>query len=95
MNQYMYPNSKDNGIEGISEIIIYGMTTKNDLEMLKLVFEDKVSNDKENIVITLSNNQRIVFKNSNKHYIEVITKCTNPLYKDKEVVIENVKITNK
>ncbi len=94
MNQYMYPNSRDNGIDGISEVIVYGMITDNDLEMLKLVFEDKVSNEKENIVITLSSNQRIVFKNSNKHYVEVITTCSNTLYKDKEVVIENVKVTN-
>lgn len=94
MNQYMYPNSKENGIEGISKIIIYGELTKKDLEMLKLVFEDDISEDDGGIMLKLSSNQQIQFLPSETNYVEVITTCSNAEHLGKKTSIENLTIVN-
>ena len=40
MEQYMVPNSRDNDIEGISEVIIYGNLTENDKRIIYALFDD-------------------------------------------------------
>ncbi len=94
MNQYMYPNSKENGINGIKEVIVYGTITESDIRMLEIIFEDKVELTDKNVSLSLPSGQIIRFINSPTHHVEAITSCVNDEHINKEVEIENVKIIN-
>ncbi len=92
MNQYMYPNSKENGIDGISKVIVYGKLSEDDIEMLNIVFGNRVNCDDNKVTLTFSNQQQIQFIDSKQHYVEVITSCSNYNIIEKSVEIENVTI---
>lgn len=93
MRKYMSPNSIENKIKGIKAIIIYGMFTENDRVKIKTIFERVEENDDE-IIVELSKNQRIIFKNDIGYHVEVFTSCENKKLASKEVRIENVTIRN-
>ena len=56
MRQYMVPNARDNGINGIEEIKIKGAFTESDFELINTIFKNKESID-NGVVISLDNNQ--------------------------------------
>lgn len=91
MNQYMYPNSKDNGIEGIKTIQIEGAFTENDFKLIKDIFENtETLND--SIETTLTNNQKLIFKKSTNYNIKVYTNCTSEEHKGNTATFENVEV---
>ncbi len=94
MNQYMYPNSRDNGINKIQKIVVYGNLTENDIQMLSTVFEERTSIQKDSIVLSFDNSQEVLFIQSDEHFVEVYTTCTNSEYAGKNVEIENVNVIN-
>lgn len=89
MNQYMFPNSRDKGIERISKVIIKGEYTHNDFDMLKNVFGNFIKNeDRRLISIELPTKQIIEFTLDKTYHIDLYTNSTT----GKFVEIENVKI---
>lgn len=92
MHQYMVPNSRENQINGIKTIIVNGKFTDNDKRKIKDIFEDYYDNDNE-IIVSLTKNQKIILKNDNEYKVEVITSCENNELKTSEIVIENVVVS--
>lgn len=89
MNQYMVPNSRDNGIDGINNVIIKGQFTKHDFDMIVAVFGDKISNnllDDISVKVNLSSTQSIEFIRDEHYQLEVYTDT----HKGKSTYIENI-----
>ncbi|CAK7027312.1 hypothetical protein [Tissierella carlieri] len=93
MEQYMVPNSTDNKINGIKTIIIKGRLTASDKRKIKNIFEDIYEKDNE-IIIKLTKDQKIIFKDSNDYRADVFTYCESDELKLKEIIIENLTISN-
>lgn len=87
MNQYAVPNSRDNGIVGISEIVISGEFSDSDFKLLQSIFDSMKSDDSE-INILLNAKQKITFKKSNNYIVTVKTESNF----NTSTVIENIKI---
>ncbi|GGH23822.1 hypothetical protein [Paenibacillus segetis] len=93
MEQYMVPNSRENGIEGISEVIIYGELTKGDKEIVYALFDDY---DEQDDVLTVSlGNQTIRFINSGTYRVEVILECNNQAHAGTKIELGNLLIRNR
>jgi len=89
MNQYMVPNSRDNGIDGISKIIIKGQFTGSDFEMISSVFSGKIIYKNEiSIKVELCSSQLIEFVKDTFYQIDVYTASNKGSFID----IENIKI---
>ncbi|HHX67841.1 MAG: hypothetical protein WAO56_07425 [Miniphocaeibacter sp.] len=87
MNQYAIPNSRDNGISGINEIIISGEFSDTDFKLLQSIF-DLTESDNNTINILLNSKQKLIFNKSNNY--SVIVKTESSL--NTSMVIENIKI---
>ncbi|KAB2334545.1 VOC family protein [Cytobacillus depressus] len=92
MEQYMVPNSRDNAIEGITEVNIYGKLTEGDKKVLYALFED-YEESKDLLKINLGA-QTIRFITSNTYRVEVVLKCNNKDYSNKKINIHNLQIQN-
>lgn len=92
MRQYMVPNSRDNGIMGISKVVVLAGFTQQDFNTIETVFDTKCSGDK--IAISLDDNQEIIFQKSDQVSVEIYTQCENEQYQSGEVVIENCRVRN-
>lgn len=89
MNQYMVPNSRDKGIDGINKVIIRGAYTHNDFDMLKNVFDNLIKSENSKfILIELPTKQLIEFTFDTTYQVELYTNSTT----GKFVEIENVKV---
>ncbi len=93
MDEYMVPNSRENGILGIKKVLVKGPFTKNDIELLKKIFNDYIINT-TSITITLDKNQTLVFKKEKEYKIDIFTQCNNENLKNNKIEIENVTIYN-
>lgn len=91
MNQYMFPNSKDEGVEGITSIEVYGNLTNRDIDILKVVFKDKITID-GNVIVKVNESQKIIFIESDVHKVIVNTRNVNDKTKGNVVKIENVEV---
>lgn len=89
----MVPNSRDNDIKGISEVIIYGELTQDDKEIIYALFNDY--GEQGNSIIINLGPQTIRFIKSNTYRVEVILECNNQEYATKQIDIENLHIRNK
>ena len=88
MRQYMVPNSKDNGINGIEEIKIKGQAfTESDFKLINTIFKTKESIE-NGVVIYLDNNQKIFFESADEYKVNVTSSSSN--IKHSEVKIENI-----
>ncbi|KOS69688.1 hypothetical protein AEA09_14625 [Lysinibacillus contaminans] len=92
MKKYMVPNSLDNEISGISEVMIYGELTKEDKKILNALFKNY--EDKDDILTIYLEKQRIRFIKSDQYKVEVILTCDNRNYANKLVNIDNLQIKN-
>jgi hypothetical protein len=93
MREYMVPNSKDNGINGINKVIIKGDFVKEDFCLLQKIFE--ITELKNNtIIVTLLNNQQLIFEKSNSFSVEVYTYGDNETLYGSKIEIESVKVLN-
>lgn len=86
MNQYMIPNSRDNGITGIEEIVIRGAFTNRDFELIRQLFPAIEHCDADSMIVFLEKNQRIHFKRDACFSTEIMTCSTQK----KTLEIENV-----
>jgi hypothetical protein len=92
MEKYMYPNSVEEGVEGIIAVKLYGEVTIEDRNIIGSLFSDVTNGEKE-IIIRLKN-QAIHLIQSNEHFIEIILDCQNEAYRGKKLKIENVALIN-
>ncbi|CAM4474073.1 VOC family protein [Paenibacillus tarimensis] len=92
MEQYMVPNSKENNIHGISEVVIYGQLTQSDRNLLHALFRD--CEEQEGSFIVRLDNQMIRFVSSPTYYVEVLLGCGNMDYQNRQVALKNLVIRN-
>ncbi|WP_339290313.1 VOC family protein [Paenibacillus sp. FSL E2-0201] len=93
MQQYMVPNSRDQNIQGISQVNIYGAWTQKDKKLLKDIFTDVVVQDG---MITISlGSQRICCVDAETYRVEVLLDCRNDEYSKKELEVGNLLIRNR
>ena len=93
MLQYMVPNSRENGIEGIIEIKIYGNYSEQDRTLIKNIFPNVLFKN-NGIEVELKNGQKLTFLQEENHHVEIYTQCKNKEYINKNVSIHNIKIIN-
>jgi hypothetical protein len=70
MQQYMYPNSREHGINGISEVKIFGTLTQKDRELIKLLFDN--ATEQQEVLTVKLDHQRISFIESETYSVEVL-----------------------
>lgn len=93
MQKYMVPNSRENNINGILEVKIYGLLTEQDKRILKALFKDcKI---KDSTITVALGRQLISFVESEKQSVEVLLDCENEEQSTKQLEIGNVVIKNK
>ncbi len=92
MTQYMVPNSRDNKIQGISDVLIYGELTEDDKKIIYALFDDY--EEKEEQLIIKFSTQTIRFIRSPLYKVEVLLQCDNKDYTNKLVDIHNLQIRN-
>lgn len=88
MSKYMQPNSKDNGINGITEIFIYGEFTQKDFAMLDSVFCNQVENVENGKIINMNHGQKLHLLKSPSYKVIVNTLSNFELTTN----IENIEI---
>lgn len=88
MNQYMVPNSRDNGINGIYRIVIKGDYSNKDFNTIMTVFGNKAHKEKKVIKIHLNDKQTIEFLKDVSYQVELFTNLNT----GKFVHIENLTI---
>ena len=71
MEEYMVPNSKDNGIIGIRKVIVRGSLSSNDENLIKDTFDSYIT-DTNPITIELNKDQILIFEISEKYNVEII-----------------------
>lgn len=86
MNQYMIPNSRDNGINGIYQIVIKGRYSNNDFANIIAVFGDKAHKEKNLVRVKLNKDQSIEFLKDADYHVELFTNLST----DKSILIENL-----
>ena len=90
MEQYMVPNSIENGIKGIKKVKIYGVLSERDKTLLRLLFNDYKEQD--GVITITMENQSIQFLESNNYRVEVLLDCENKNYFKNELKLENILI---
>jgi len=93
MQQYMVPNSRDNEIHRIDEVIIYGQLTTEDKAIIYALFDNCVVKDE--ILTIKMEDQTIKFVHNGTYKVEVILECHNMQYTGKNVLFNNVHIINR
>lgn len=86
MNQYMVPNSRENGINGIYQVIIKGEYSDNDLNVILAVFGDKAHKTNNFIEVQLDETQSLKFIKEKEFHIELFTNRNT----NKSILIENL-----
>lgn len=93
MEEYMVPNSRENGILGINKIIVRGSLTSNDKKVISIIFDNYITK-REPLTIELNKDQIIIFENSGQYEVEIYTNCNSKVFSNKCVAIENISIKN-
>lgn len=88
MNQYMVPNSRENGIDGIFRVAIRGRFSDADFEMIQKIFSEKACLESDMIRVVLSSKQSIEFVKAELYEIDLFTNVNT----GNVVEIENIKI---
>lgn len=91
MHQYMTPNSRDEGINGIKRLIIKGSFTDNDKERIRTFFGESIDSD-DNIIVRLKSKQELVFMQSSEYSVELQVEDTKDALGDSYIDIENIHI---
>ena len=90
MRQYMVPNARDNGINGIEEIKIKGPFTDSDFQLINKIFKTKESID-NGVVVYLDNNQKLFFEYADEYKVDIRTASND--VKHSEIKIENMLVS--
>lgn len=89
MNQYMVPNSRENGINGIYQVAIKGEYSDKDFNVILAVFGDKAHKENNSIVkVQLNETQSIEFIKGREYQIDLFTNVNT----NKSILIENLTI---
>ena len=88
MNQYMVPNSRDNGIMGINRVIVKGQFTENDLAMISAIFGELAHKNESIIKVVLPSTQIIEFVSDTYYQTEIYTDSSRGDF----IEIENVRV---
>ncbi|MFJ7735880.1 VOC family protein [Lysinibacillus sp. NPDC097287] len=92
MKKYMVPNSLDNEISSISEVIIYGELTIEDKKILNALFMNY--EEKNDILSIYLEKQTIRFIKSTQYKVEVNLACNHNNYANMMINIKNLQIKN-
>ena len=92
MLQYMYPNSRDNGIDGIRTIEIHGEYGEADIECMRVLFPD-VDVGAQEVRVRVNETQSLVLVRSAEHFLHVRCRAIRPELAGTRIEIENVRIT--
>ncbi|WP_099203485.1 transporter [Miniphocaeibacter massiliensis] len=90
MSKRMVPNSTENGITGISSIVLQGNWTTKDFKLLSFVFYDYIEDDRNRLVIKLNERQKLIFEKADRLNVEIYV--TNNRSIAKTVRVENSQI---
>lgn len=93
MAQYMVPNSRDNGIQGVRELVLECAYTDHDLATFSHVLGVPDINDGE-AVFTLKGAQRLILRRAAEYRVIVTTECNNVQYQSRTCTVENINIRN-
>ncbi len=88
MNKRMNPNSRENGIKGISEITIFGRFNDYDFDLINKVFEYRAEEEGNRINILLDSNQKLIFEKSDTYNVTLRTESNY----NTSTEVENIKI---
>lgn len=86
MNQYMVPNSRERGINGIYQAIIKGEYSDNDFNVILTVFGDKAHKENNFVKVQLNETQSIEFIKEKEYHIDLFTNIST----NKSILIENL-----
>ncbi|MCR8656744.1 hypothetical protein NV377_05400 [Paenibacillus sp. T3-5-0-4] len=92
MQQYMVPNSRENMINSIAEVNIYGQLSTKDKEIIFALFESV--KEKDEVLMIKMEDQTIQFIQSDTYKVEVILECNTIDYSGKNVEFNNLLINN-
>lgn len=92
MEQYMVPNSRDHGIEGISEVVIYGHLEEEDRKILFALFDQY--EESEGSLKFLMGTQAVHFIESDTYRVDVKLNCTDEAFANKSIDLHNLHIMN-
>ncbi|MEO3946887.1 VOC family protein [Gorillibacterium sp. CAU 1737] len=90
MEAYMVPNSRNQGIEGIAELIVYGRLTADDKRIVMALF-DHVDEIAGEIRIAIGE-QIIRFVPADAHRVEVVLRGTNREYNGQRLALHNLEL---
>ena len=90
MRQYMVPNARENGIDGIEEIKVTGTFTESDFQLINTIFKRKEPIE-NGVVVYLNHNQKLLFESGDEYKVDIKTSSNN--VKHSEVTIENISIS--
>jgi hypothetical protein len=93
MQQYMIPNSRENGIDQITALSLCGNYTDSDKELILKIFPN-ASVDTDKIFVVLPSGQKLSFVQRETHNVEVFTQCTDNNSKGKSIIIHNISVVN-
>lgn len=88
MKQYMVPNSRENGINGIYKVIIKGEYSDNDFNAILAVFGDRAHKKNDIVKVQLNETQSIEFIKETEYHIDLFTNINT----NKSILIENLTI---
>lgn len=92
MKKRMIPNSLENEINGISEVLIYGELTIEDKKILNSLF---INNEFKDGILTIHlEKQKIRFIQSDQYKVEVNLACNHNDFANKSVKFDNLQINN-
>lgn len=88
MDQYMVPNSKDKGIDGIYHVVIKGQFSDKDFHNIISVFGEKAYKEKNSIKVEINKRQTIEFTYATSYQVQLFTNKDN----GNCIIIENMTI---
>ncbi len=88
MNQYMVPNSRDFGINGIHRAVIKGQYTDRDFEVIMKIFGQRACMEQDCICARLNDEQSIEFVKNESYQVELYTNSCSGEF----IEIENIKV---
>lgn len=88
MNQYMVPNARDFGINGIYRAVVKGQYTVRDFDVIRKIFGQQADMEHDSIQVKLNGEQSVEFVKDETYQIELYTNSNT----GKFVEIENIKV---
>lgn len=88
MKQYMVPNAREVGINGIYRVVVNGPYTTGDFDIIFKIFDKKAYAEQNRIRVVLNEVQSIEFVKEKSYHIELYTDSNTENF----IEIENIKL---